>query len=168
MKFIGIAIREGAELVMRGKALELKTQGNYVTPSICLGEGRLARSHAQERLPAERAPRPERRRPRRRTPSRRPPRRPTSRSTGWSPACSRKLARGLRAARGHASVRHGELEPHHALPVAATCRSAGLKKSGNHMPSGIAAAAYCMTAVSLLEAAEARLPAQLEPGLNWK
>lgn len=36
MKFQGIAEREGCELLMRGKALELQTPGNYVTPSICL------------------------------------------------------------------------------------------------------------------------------------
>ncbi len=35
MKFLGIATREGCESVMRGKTLELSTQGNYVTPSIC-------------------------------------------------------------------------------------------------------------------------------------
>jgi succinylglutamic semialdehyde dehydrogenase len=35
MKFLGIAQREGAEIIMRGKALELEHQGNYVTPSIC-------------------------------------------------------------------------------------------------------------------------------------
>lgn len=35
MKFLGIAHREGCEIVMRGKALELAMQGNYVTPSIC-------------------------------------------------------------------------------------------------------------------------------------
>jgi succinylglutamic semialdehyde dehydrogenase len=35
MKFIGIASREGCEIIMRGKALELPTRGNYVTPSIC-------------------------------------------------------------------------------------------------------------------------------------
>ncbi len=34
MKFIGIAAREGNELVMRGKALELPKPGNYVTPTI--------------------------------------------------------------------------------------------------------------------------------------
>jgi succinylglutamic semialdehyde dehydrogenase len=36
MKFLGIASREGCELIMRGKSLELSTQGNYVAPSICL------------------------------------------------------------------------------------------------------------------------------------
>lgn len=35
-KFLGIAGREGCEIVMRGKALELSKKGNYVTPSICL------------------------------------------------------------------------------------------------------------------------------------
>src|SRR5690606_6712046 len=35
MKFIGIAVREGCEIVMGGKALELAKRGNYVTPSIC-------------------------------------------------------------------------------------------------------------------------------------
>lgn len=35
MKFQGIASREGAEMIMRGKALELPVQGHYVTPSIC-------------------------------------------------------------------------------------------------------------------------------------
>lgn len=34
MKFIGIAHREGHHIVMRGKALELEWQGNYVTPTI--------------------------------------------------------------------------------------------------------------------------------------
>jgi len=36
MKFLGIASREGCEIVMRGKLLELQKKGNYVTPSICL------------------------------------------------------------------------------------------------------------------------------------
>jgi len=36
MKFIGIASREGCEIVMRGKALDVGKQGNYVAPSICL------------------------------------------------------------------------------------------------------------------------------------
>lgn len=36
MKFLGIALREGCEMVMRGKSLDLAYQGNYVTPSICL------------------------------------------------------------------------------------------------------------------------------------
>ncbi len=35
LKFQGIAAREGGELVMRGKSLELDTRGHYVTPSIC-------------------------------------------------------------------------------------------------------------------------------------
>ena len=35
MKFLGIAAREDCEIVMRGKALDLKPAGNYVTPSIC-------------------------------------------------------------------------------------------------------------------------------------
>ncbi|MFZ9594983.1 MAG: aldehyde dehydrogenase family protein [Bdellovibrionia bacterium] len=38
LKFIGIAAREGCEVVMRGKQLELPQSGNYVTPSICLAE----------------------------------------------------------------------------------------------------------------------------------
>lgn len=36
MKFLGIAAREGCELVMRGKALEVKHAGNYVTPTIAV------------------------------------------------------------------------------------------------------------------------------------
>ncbi len=35
MKFVGIASREGCDVVMRGKMLELEHRGNYVTPSIC-------------------------------------------------------------------------------------------------------------------------------------
>lgn len=35
MKFLGISSREGYETVMRGKFLELSSKGNYVTPSIC-------------------------------------------------------------------------------------------------------------------------------------
>lgn len=35
MKFLGIASREGCEMVMRGKSLDIGPQGNYVAPSIC-------------------------------------------------------------------------------------------------------------------------------------
>ena len=35
-KFLGIASREGCEVIMRGKSLELGCAGYYVTPSICL------------------------------------------------------------------------------------------------------------------------------------
>ncbi|MGK5082231.1 aldehyde dehydrogenase family protein [Bdellovibrionota bacterium FG-1] len=36
LKFIGIAGREGCEIVMRGKALELAWKGHYVAPTICV------------------------------------------------------------------------------------------------------------------------------------
>ncbi|MCC7440161.1 MAG: aldehyde dehydrogenase family protein [Bdellovibrionales bacterium] len=36
MKFQGIAAREGCEILMRGKALDVGYLGNYVSPSICL------------------------------------------------------------------------------------------------------------------------------------
>ena len=36
LKFLGIANREGCELVMRGKVIETAFTGNYVAPSICL------------------------------------------------------------------------------------------------------------------------------------
>lgn len=36
MKFLGIASREGCEVVMRGKILSLPFKGNYVAPSICV------------------------------------------------------------------------------------------------------------------------------------
>lgn len=36
MKFLGIAAREGCEVIMRGKQLEMSVQGNYVAPSICV------------------------------------------------------------------------------------------------------------------------------------
>jgi succinylglutamic semialdehyde dehydrogenase len=36
MKFLGTASREGFEIIMRGKSLDLPTKGNYVAPSICL------------------------------------------------------------------------------------------------------------------------------------
>lgn len=35
MKFLGIASREGCELIMRGKSLDLEYSGHYVAPSIC-------------------------------------------------------------------------------------------------------------------------------------
>jgi len=35
LKFQGTAVREGFELVMRGKTLDLEKKGHYVTPSIC-------------------------------------------------------------------------------------------------------------------------------------
>jgi succinylglutamic semialdehyde dehydrogenase len=40
MKFLGIASREGCEVVMRGKILELSCRGHYATPSICFSEKR--------------------------------------------------------------------------------------------------------------------------------
>ena len=36
IKFQGIALREGAEVLMRGKALDLDIKGNFVTPSIVI------------------------------------------------------------------------------------------------------------------------------------
>ncbi len=36
MKFLGMASREGCEVIMRGKILDLETRGHFVTPSICL------------------------------------------------------------------------------------------------------------------------------------
>lgn len=35
MKFLGIAAREGCEIIMRGKELDLPFEGHYVTPSLC-------------------------------------------------------------------------------------------------------------------------------------
>ncbi|HTL11672.1 MAG TPA: aldehyde dehydrogenase family protein [Bdellovibrionota bacterium] len=35
-KFQGIAVREGCEIIMRGKSLDIGRQGNYISPSICL------------------------------------------------------------------------------------------------------------------------------------
>jgi succinylglutamic semialdehyde dehydrogenase len=170
LKFTGIAAREGCEVVMRGKALDLETyQGNYVTPSICwVKDGSLeyARKsvYQQTELFA-----------------------PNvavipvrdldesialanvtqyglvasvfSRSREVYEKCAEDLEVGLvnwnRSTAGASS----------RLPFG------GLKKSGNHFPTAVTATLYCTTPVASLELAEpapAGPTAAKIPGLNWE
>jgi succinylglutamic semialdehyde dehydrogenase len=169
MKFLGIATREGCEIIMRGKSLELETPGNYVTPSICLanqisleqsrksvyqqtelfapnvvilGVDSLEEAVAQANI------------------------------TQFGLAASvftrslqvyEKCWEGLEA--GVINWNKSTVGASSRLPFG------GLKKSGNHFPTAVLATQYCTFPVASLECQD---PASVEsvaaktPGLNWK
>ncbi|MCM2280012.1 MAG: aldehyde dehydrogenase family protein [Oligoflexia bacterium] len=166
MKFVGIAGREGAEIVMRGKALELPTAGNYVTPSICVIrepslEGTRKSVFQQTELLApsvavlavrelEQAIE-------------------QANATQFGLVASvfardraifAKAREGLRMGSVHWSRSTVSVSPR--LPFG------GLKKSGNHFPAGIAATRYCAYPVASLETPEPKFDAAAFPGLNWE
>jgi succinylglutamic semialdehyde dehydrogenase len=165
MKFLGIASREGFELVMRGKALSPGFNGNYVAPSIgYLAEPSLEASRKSVYqqtelfapgvaiLPVE--------------------------SVEDAIAQANVTQFGLVASvfcqdRGTFEKFREELQfgliNWNKSTVGASSRLpfGGLKKSGNHFPTALSAPLYCTTPVAGLEAAEAQVPAKPFPGLNW-
>jgi succinylglutamic semialdehyde dehydrogenase len=167
MKFLGIAAREGCEIVMRGKALELETRGNYVAPSICWvkdsGLGLARKSvYQQTELFA-----------------------PNAAILGADEleeaiALANATQYGLvtsvfTASRNVFDRCFDELESGlinwNKSTVGASSRLpfGGFKKSGNHFPTALAAPLYCTAPVSSLEVAEPRVAgAAAYPGLNWK
>lgn len=158
MKFLGIASREGAEVVMRGKLLELEKKGNYVAPSICAipkptVEGTRKSVYQQTELfapnvvimPAE--------------------------SVEEAVALANATQFGLVAS--IFSADHGvfakcfeDLEfgliNWNKTTVGASSRLpfGGFKKSGNHFPTALSASLYCSSPVSSLEVAD---PLALKP-----
>ena len=169
MKFLGIANREGCEIVMRGKALDLGHSGNYVTPSVCvapdltveqskksvyqqtelfapnvviLGVSELEEAIAQANV------------------------------TQYGLAASvftqdrnvyEKCWDGLEM--GLINWNKSTSGASSKLPFG------GLKKSGNHFPTAVTATLYCTFPVASLESAEGppsiKDVASKTPGLNW-
>jgi succinylglutamic semialdehyde dehydrogenase len=166
MKFLGIAAREGGELVMRGKALELGTKGNYVAPSICaMREASVDASRKSVFQQTEL----------------------------FAPAVAIAPVREAEEAVAQANITQYGLVASvftrdralyeklwdglefglinwNKSTVGASSRLpfGGLKKSGNHFPTALFAANYCAFPVASLEVAE---PKQVTgagyPGLNW-
>jgi succinylglutamic semialdehyde dehydrogenase len=166
MKFLGIASREGAEVVMRGKALEIEeVVGNYVTPSICWVKDtslEAARKSVYQQ------------------------------TEFFAPNVAILGVNSLEEAVAHANVtQYGLVSSifsksrkvyEHGLEnlqmglvnwnkgttgASARLPFGGFKKSGNHFPTGVAASLYCTSPVASLEIAEPK-PVSPMPGLNWK
>ncbi len=168
MKFIGIAAREGAELIMRGKALELSRPGYYVAPTIAWIQ----------------------------TPSLEQTRRSVFQQTElFAPALAVLGVADLEEAIAQANeTQYGLVASvfSKSRDVFEKCREelevglvnwnkstvgassklpfGGFKKSGNHFPTALTATLYCAAPVSSLEVAEpkpAEVLASAMPGLNW-
>lgn len=164
-KFLGIALREGCEIVMRGKQLELPTKGNYVAPSICWVkdtslEATKKSIYQQTELFA-----------------------PNVAILGVD-TVEEAIAQANATQYGLvASVFTQDRATYEAFwdglqmglinwnksTVGASSRLpfGGLKKSGNHFPTALTATFYCTYPVASLEVSEPK-PAAPMPGLNWK
>lgn len=168
MKFLGIASREGCEVLMRGKSLELQWKGNYVTPSICLAksmslEQSLKSVYQQTELFA-----------------------PNVAIIGTHDldhaiALANSTQYGLAASIFTKSRTHYEqcvdqlevgLVNWNKSTAGASSRLpfGGFKKSGNHFPTALTATLYCAAPIASLEVAEPKGAAEAGakmPGLNW-
>lgn len=168
-KFLGIAAREGCEMIMRGKALELQRPGNYVAPSIgwiknpsiestrksvfqqselfapclaVLGFGELEEAVAQA----------------------------NETQFGLVASVFTQDRAAFVAAREDLEA---GLVNWNKSTVGASSRLpfGGFKKSGNHFPTAVSAGLYCAAPVSSLEVASPKAAAQSAkayPGLNWE
>ncbi|MEW6056028.1 MAG: aldehyde dehydrogenase family protein [Bdellovibrionota bacterium] len=165
LKFLGIASREGCDVIMRGKALELDWKGHYVTPSICLVRNnsisQVRKSVYQQTEifgpnvaiygfdKIEEAVE-------------------LANATQYGLVFSvftkskesyEKISEDLRA--GLINWNRSTVGASSRLPFG------GLKRSGNHFPTAVAAASYCMYPVASLEVAEPKPVGNPFPGLNW-
>jgi succinylglutamic semialdehyde dehydrogenase len=165
MKFLGIATREGFEIVMRGKSLELKPPGCFVTPSICvLREGSLEQTRKSVYQQTEIFG-------------------PNVAMVGVSEldeAIEQANATqyGLVAsvftrdratyARCQDRLQMG-LVNWNKSTVGASSRLpfGGLRKSGNHFPTALSATQYCAYPVASLEVSEPKMNLAAYPGLEW-
>lgn len=169
MKFLGIASREGCEIIMRGKSLELATRGNFVTPSICLirdasleqtkksiyqqtelfapnvailGVNELEEAIAQANATQYGL---------------------VASVFTQSPETYKQCWDGLEM--GLINWNKSTVGASSKLPFG------GLKKSGNHFPTALTSTLYCATPVASLEVAVPKASADAAaktPGLNWK
>ena len=166
LKFMAIAQREGCELVMRGKSLQLDYKGYYVSPSICWVKNNslevarksvyqqteifapnvavLATSDLEEAVALANA---------------------TqyglvssvfTRSRSVFDHCAEHLHFGL------INWNQSTTAASSSLPLG------GIRKSGNHRPSGLFAARSCTYPVSFLECEEPKINPSSFPGLGWK
>ncbi|MBC7693374.1 MAG: aldehyde dehydrogenase family protein [Methylotenera sp.] len=166
LKFLGIASREGCEIIMRGKALDLSPQGNYVAPSICwVQDSSLAAAkksvYQQTELFA-----------------------PNvailsadtiedavelanvtqyglvssvfTQSRETYTYCKREIEAGL------INWNKSTVGASSRLPFG------GLKKSGNHFPTALTSVFYCTTPVASLAVEDGKSITNAMPGLNWK
>ncbi len=168
MKFQGIASREGCDMVMSGKALELALRGNYVTPSICLmRECSVEQSRKSVYQQTEL----------------------------FAPNVVVLGTESLEEAISQANVTQFGLVASvfsKSRTIYEKCRDdlemglinwnkstvgassrlpfGGLKKSGNHFPTALSATLYCTAPVASLEVSEpgsVDAQAAKSPGLNW-
>ncbi len=169
MKFVGIAAREGCELVMRGKSLELAHPGHYVTPTVAwvknpsLEQTRKSVFQQTELFS------------------------PAVAVLGFSDldeaiAQANETQYGLVASVFSASRSTFEtcrenleagLVNWNKSTVGASSRLpfGGFKKSGNHFPTALTSTLYCAVPVSSLEVASPPAASELArsyPGLQWE
>lgn len=165
LKFLGIASREGCDIVMRGKQLETDYRGHYVTPSICIVRNNAlaavrksvyqqteifgpnvaiyAYDEIEEAVELANA-------------------------TQFGLVFS-VFTKNHEKYEAMASELQAGLINWNRSTVGASSKLpfGGLKRSGNHFPTAVAAASYCMYPVASLEVAEPRPVASPLPGLNW-
>lgn len=165
MKFLGIASREGFEILMRGKALELSPEGNYVTPSICLAKDSSLEGARKSVF---------------------------QQTEFFAPSVAITGVSEIEEAIAHANVtQYGLVASVFTLDravykkcydglqmglinwnkstVGASSRLpfGGVKKSGNHFPSALFASIYCTHPVASLEVAEPKPVSAPLPGMNF-
>ncbi|MBI3544437.1 MAG: aldehyde dehydrogenase family protein [Deltaproteobacteria bacterium] len=165
LKFVGIASREGCDVIMRGKQLDVGSQGHYVTPSVCLVRNTSMSSvkksvYQQTEIfgpnvaiyPFEDLGEAVE----------------LANATHYGLVFSvfsksrekyEKLSEDLRA--GLINWNRSTVGASSRLPFG------GLKRSGNHFPTAVSASSYCMYPVASLEVAEPKPVSSLPPGLNW-
>jgi len=166
MKFQGIASREGCELVMRGKALEMKNSGNYVAPSICWVQ-KASLENTRKSVYQQ--------------------------SELFAPNLAVLAVDELDEAIGQANATQYGLVAsvfskdravyekcwddlqmglvnwnRSTIGASSSLPFGGLKKSGNHFPTAVTSTQYCAYPVSSMEIAEPKPDFAAYPGLNWE
>ncbi len=166
MKFQDIAPREGFDVLMRGKVLELDSPGNYITPSIMVMRDptseKIAKSVYQQ-------------------------------TELFAPNVSFLVVKDLDEAIAYANATQYGLVASvftqdrkvyekclddldtglvnwNTTTVGASSKLpfGGTKKSGNHWPTAVTATRYCTYPVASLEVESPSAEAPKQPGLNWK
>jgi succinylglutamic semialdehyde dehydrogenase len=166
LKFQGIAAREGCEMVMRGKALELRSPGYYVTPSVAVAKEATVASVRKSIF---------------------------QQTELFAPSVVIMPVRDLDEAISLANeTQYGlastvftsdrqvfeycraELEfglvnwNKSTVGAASKLPFGGFKKSGNHFPTALTSTLYCASPVASLEVAEPQaIQPGATPGLNW-
>mgnify|MGYP000974726428 CR=1 FL=1 len=166
LKFVGIAAREGCDVLMRGKELEIDVPGNYVTPSICL-----VRDNSLQAVRKSVFQQTEIFGPMLAIYSFSEPEQAIelTNSVQYGLVASvftsdknkyQKIAQELEV--GLVNWNRSTVGASSRLPFG------GVKKSGNHFPTAISAANYCVYPVASLEVAEPKPLKATYTGLNWE